>query len=100
MEVKTKRGSQDIPSEKKPEVFRKRLEGRDDRVVLDITETDADPGAVDMMREALRERKWVSEQETELKGMKGEANRKLEQALEILGVSAAKDQFLGGAAWV
>ena len=100
MEVKTKKGATEIPSDKKPEVFRKRLEGKDDRVVLDITETDADPEAVEMMRSALRERKWVSEQETELKDMKKEANSKLEQALDILEVSAAKDQFLGGAAWV
>jgi hypothetical protein len=100
MEVKTKKGSTKIPSEKKPEVLRKRIEGKDDRITLDITDTDADPTAVDMMREALRERKFVYEHEKELKGMKSEANRKLEQALDVLGVASVKDNILGGAAWV
>ena len=76
------------------------MEGKDDRVTLDITDTNADPEAVEMMWSALRERKWVSEQETELKDMKSEVNNKLEQALDILEVSAAKDEYLGGAAWV
>jgi hypothetical protein len=67
---------------------------------LDITETDADPEAVDMLRSGLRERKYIAEHEAELKAMKKETNRTLEQALDILGVSAVKDEFLGGAAWV
>jgi hypothetical protein len=100
MEVKTKKGATEIPSDRKPEVFRKRLEGKDDRVVLDITETDADPSAVDMLRQGLRERRHIAETETHLKAMKKETNGILEQALDILGVSAVKDQFLGGAAWV
>ncbi len=100
MEVKTKKGATEIPSSKKPEVFRKRIEGEDDRVVLDITETDADPEAVEMLRSGLRERRHIAETEKELKGMKKETNRKLEQALDILDVSAVKDEYLGGAAWV
>jgi hypothetical protein len=100
MEVKTKKGAEEIPKERKAEVFRKRLESRDDRITMDITDTDADPGAVDYMREALRERKFVYDHEKELKSMKSEANRKIEQALDVLGVSAVKDNILGGAAWV
>jgi hypothetical protein len=67
---------------------------------LDITETDADPEAVEMLRHGLRKRKFIAENEKELKAMKKETNRILEQALDILGVSAVKDEFLGGAAWV
>ena len=101
MEVRTKKQGDQIPKEKKPEVLRKRIEGLDDRITLDISELPHyDPEAVALAMQALRKRKVAWEQEKIIKEITQEANQQIQIALDLLGVSSIKDKEFGTGSWV